>query len=131
MASPMNTQNSPMAGVKEGMDVYSGDNKIGTVKDIYFGDEGDSTDQSPAARATATAAGNDPTRVDTLATEFANAFDGYDMNETVRNRLMSHGFIRIDTGLLGSDKFAMTEYIASASGDRVELSTSEDALISK
>ncbi len=131
MASPMNTQNSPLAGVKEGMDVYSGDNKIGTVKDIYFGEESDVADQSPAARANATATGNDPTRVDTLVTEFADAFNGYDMNETVRNRLMQHGFIRIDTGLLGSDKFAMTEHVASVSNDRVELSASEDALISK
>ena len=131
MASPQSMNKSPLAGVKEGMDVYNGDNKIGTVKDIHFGEAGDVQAQSPAARATATAAGDDPTRVDTLATEFADAFNGYDMNETIRNRLLQHGFIRIDTGLLGSDKFAMTEQVASVSNDRVELNTDEDGLISK
>ncbi len=139
MASPLNNRNSPLAQVKEGMDVYSGDNKIGTVRDFHFGEEGDGQAQSPADRANniatnATARDIDPgnpTRVDTLVTEFANAFDDYDMNDTIRNRLMQHGFIRIDTGLLGSDKFAMADQVTSVSSDRVMLSVDEDELISR
>ncbi len=49
--------------------------------------------------------------------------------DEVRERMLRHGYMRIDTGIIRSDRYAMLDQVSDVSGARVDLSVSRDDLI--
>jgi len=115
---------SMLTRIKEGMKVLdrSGD-KIGDVDYVYFGDDNPATPEVEAA----TTSDREP-REETLVDVVAEAFTTDDMPKELRERLKLHGFIKVSTGMLRSDRYAMPEQIASVAGDEVHLNVALDDL---
>lgn len=112
--------------IHNGMEVYARDGqKVGKVTLVIFGQENPST------------LGVDTVGVDNrdpmggnIIEDIARAFNPNDVPEVVRARLLRRGFIRVDPGLLASDRYIITDQIAGVKGDRVELNINKDELIS-
>jgi hypothetical protein len=122
------TSNSILNQIDEGMRVYDReDNEIGTVRKVFLGSVTDEMNERGGGPATAS---SPEVRDDTLVDNLAEAFAGDEpLPETVRERLLRHGFIRIDvSGLFASDRFAMPEQIATVSDDRVRLRLTKEEL---
>lgn len=117
---------SVLTRISEGMDVFdrTGD-KIGEVDYVYFGDEDLATPEVDAATPSERV-----TRDDTIVDVVAEAFRTEDLPEELRERLQMHGFIKVSTGMLRSDRYALPEQIASVTGDAVHLNVVLDELIS-
>jgi hypothetical protein len=130
--------------IHEGMIVYDrNDKELGTVDHVYFGSVSEeSTDrgEGPAETTRADAPGyvDDAGEVFGMAGEDPAAIDfafggGVSPSETsgseVRERLLRHGFIRLDSrGLFASDRYILPDQIASVSEDGVRLKLSKDEL---
>ena len=123
--------NTILNQVHEGMRVCDnmGD-EIGTVRTVFLGAVSDHKDEQGGGPATAPDPGwRDETLVDNLAEAFAG---DEPLPESLRGRLLRHGFIRIDTsGLFASDRFALPDQIESVSEECVRLSVTRDELIEK
>jgi hypothetical protein len=126
MEDKMNISNETMAGIHRDMDVYDvhGD-KVGSVEFVQMGDEDpanaqiDATsDQRPEI--------HDSALVDTMGRVLA---PGEVLPEEMIARLRRYGYIRINFGLLRSDRFASHDQIASVGADRVTLNVPGDALL--
>lgn len=108
----------------------SADNRIGTVKDVYFGASSD--EMLPHGTGAATAP--DPSlRKDSLIDDVARGLvdvSGDDLPEEMRQRLLNEGYIRIDTaGLFRSDRFILPEQIARVHDDHVHLTVTQAELL--
>jgi hypothetical protein len=114
--------------IHEGMDVYDQTgNKIGTVEFVKFGDEMRSTDLDTV---TVSPADREAWREDSLVADIAEAFTGRDdIPETLRNRMLRYGYLKIDTGILKSDRYALLDHVTSVTGDSVKLSVKGDELL--
>ena len=120
------TSHDVLAQVREGMDVYDLDgNKVGSVAEVFMGDVADAlaTGAEPQAGSEVNAPGEG-----SLVNDVARVFTD-NMPEVVRNRLRHNGFVRMDGGLLGSDRFALREHVAAVDGKRVRLNVRSDELI--
>lgn len=119
--------------VKEGMAVYDAeDEEIGEVETVYFGSQSVEGDEvSPTGVATADLRG--AARADTWLHRLANLLElepDTDIPESLAERLLRQGFIRIDSDrLLGADRFVMPDQIESVSEEGVYLTVNEDDLI--
>ena len=113
--------------IEEGMDVYdvNGD-KIGEVSDLFLGTTSDEAEAYTAG--SANVPDPDVYRDDSFAEDIAEALSGRDMPKELRERLLQHGYIRIDGGLLKSDQYAMSDQISSVDSDGVRLSVTSDGL---
>jgi hypothetical protein len=109
-----------------GMDVIDiHDNKIGTVRDIQFGDE----DPAQPGTQAVTTAGADDSQRDTLFDDIAEAFVGEDrLPEALRARMLRHGFVRVDAGWFSRDRFVLADQISHVD-EHVHLKVAEDTLI--
>jgi hypothetical protein len=114
---------SKFANIKEGMPVRdSNGDSVGTVKEVFFG----TGDDEAEAYTTETVVGPDDGGI---TPDIAETFgDGEDLPDVVRKRLLTHGYIRIDTGF-GGDRFAMADQITGVSEDGVRLSVLQDGLV--
>lgn len=118
--------------IYEDMDVYdrAGD-KIGEVEDVFLG----AVDENAVAEGLGPATAYDPNPPEShsFVHDLAEVFTGDDeLPETLRSRLLRHGFIRIDgSGLFASDYYATPDQIASVSHDRIQLNVSRDELIKR
>jgi len=121
------SRNNILTQVYEGMDVYDREGKkVGKVEYIQIGDE------NPASPGSETTTARDPNNFmeDTFVENVAEAFVGKDnIPDTIRNRMIRQGFIRIDTGMLSADRYALSEHVASVDEDRVRLRVANDELI--
>lgn len=120
----MSMRNGVLEHVEEGMNVYNrnGD-KIGTVEDIQFGQE-DLSQPGPET-STVSDATYDYDR-NSLVDMFAEAIaPAPDVPDELKARMMRYGFIRIDAGLLKSDRVAMTDQIDRVTEDGVHLKTAD------
>ncbi len=121
------SRNNILSQVYEGMDVFDREGKkVGRVEYIQIGDE------DPASPGTETATARDPNKFmdDTVLDDIAEAFVGdNDIPDTIRSRMIRQGFIRIDTGMLSADRYALSEHVASVDEDRVNLRVSNNELI--
>lgn len=115
--------------VREGMAVYDRtDVRLGTVGRVYLGtaseqalDRGGGPATAPDPRAGQSAFPDDVV---------AGIFGPEAMPEEVRERLIRHGFIKIDgAGLFASDRYAMPEHVEGVAGDRVRLRVAASQLI--
>jgi hypothetical protein len=120
---------SILTRIYEGMTVYDRtDQKIGTVEHVYFGAVSQEADTHGDGPTTAPFPGEHES---SLIEDFAKAVAaGDEMPEPLRQRLLRHGFMRIDsTGLFAADRYVMPDQIADVSGDRVTLRVTRDELI--
>lgn len=122
---------SLLKSVHKGMEVLdSANNRIGTVKDVYFG--ADSDEMMPHGAGAATAP--DPSMrenslVENIARELAKV-PGEELPEEMRKRLINEGYIQIDTaGILRSDRFILPEQIVHVRDEYVYLGVSLDDLL--
>ncbi len=129
MFQPWQAQN-PLQMVHDDMQVYdSSGKKIGRVKQVFFGAGTDSIDEGTGGPAN-TPSPLESSDENTFQTGMANAVFGDNLApDVLRKRLEKNGFIRIDTGILSRDRFALPDQIASVDGDRVNLKVSENELI--
>jgi len=120
--------NEMLLEIHTGMKVYDRDqHEVGTIEYVQFTDE-DPTQPGPET-ATETVDKTDPYR-NTLVESIAKAIGGEsDLPEEMRQKLLREGFIKIDTGILSSDVFALPKQISSVSGEKVYLDVKRDALI--
>ena len=118
-----------LESIHEGMDVYDVENnKIGTVDFVQFGEEHPTTPDVEATTA------RDPNQIgrDTFMEDLAEAIaPGDDLPEEVRSQLVREGYIKIDSGLLRSDRYAPLGQVASVTSDRVTLKTHRDELATR
>jgi PRC-barrel domain len=121
--------NRILTQIYEGMTVYdrAGD-KIGTVEDVYLGGMSEEADKRGGGPETAPSPGQGES---SLIEDLAKAiFPSDQLPETLRQRLLRHGFIRLDsTGLFAADRYVMADQIADVSEDRVTLLVTRDELI--
>jgi hypothetical protein len=104
--------------------------KIGTVKRVYLGAATGEADQRGLGPATPSASGSSET---SLLEDFAKAvFSTEPVPEELRQRLLRHGFIRVDcTGIFTSDRYALSDQIAQVSDAGVALGVRRDALLQR
>jgi hypothetical protein len=124
-----NTSNMILNQIHEDMSVCDRDgHEIGKVRQVFLGEVTDQANDRGGGPATASSPDmRDETLIDNLAEVFAA---DEPLPETVRGRLLRHGFIRIDTdGLFAADRFALPEQITSVSDDCVQLRVTKDELI--
>jgi hypothetical protein len=116
--------------VREGMPVCdNAGNEIGTVRRVFLGAVSEETNDRGGGPATASVP---ELRDETLVDYFARAFADEPLPDVLRDRLLRHGFIHIDSsGLFASDRFAMPDQIDSVSEDCVRLRLTKDELIER
>lgn len=122
--------NTILNQVHEGMRVCdnTGD-EIGTVRQVFLGEVSEETNERGGGPATVS---TPELRDETILDYVAKAFADEPLPETLRDRLLRHGFIHIDThGLFASDRFALPDQIDSISDDCVRLRLTKDELIER
>jgi hypothetical protein len=108
MTEPLGQSGGMLAQVREGMTVYDRDHeKVGTVKQVYFGGE----DLSEAT-----------VSEDSVLAEVPAA---------LRGRLAASGFIEIAPGLLAAHRYAAGSQVAGVDSEGVRLTIARDELPKK
>jgi len=109
-----------------GMHVYdSARNEIGKIDDFRFSENEDNPDTIPDD-----IDASDRQPDNSLIEDIAEAFAPEDMPEGLRDRLLTEGYVRLDTkGLFAADRYILPEQIDSASGDALMLNVTKDELI--
>ena len=104
--------------VEEGMDVYdvNGD-KVGTVDSFQYGTEG-VTETVP-----------EDNTDDSIMEAVAEVFSPGELPEEVRERLLQHGYIRIDKGLLQGFGYVLNNDIRNVGNDGVHLKVDDDGIL--
>lgn len=112
--------NTVLQQITEGMRVYDANGEeVGEVDFVHFGDPEAVTTESD--RGAGEGAG-DPD------ISLLDVFER-DNEDSVNERMQRFGYIRIDgKGLFSGEKFALSEYISSVNGDRVNLTVTKDSL---
>jgi sporulation protein YlmC with PRC-barrel domain len=122
---PTRSNNDLLSRIYEGMEVYDSDGeKIGKVERVQFGQE--DTSKPGVESATVSSTGERDTLFDNLAEVFT---DPDAVPEELRARLLRYGYIKIDTGLLKSDRYVESTQIAGVVEDHVNLHVTRDELL--
>jgi hypothetical protein len=112
----MAQRTSLLTDIRPGMDVYDLEgNKVGTVKYVKF-PEGDIFDVY---------ADDDTTMKDVVA----GLNSAGNIPPEVRDRFLSEGFVKLNTGILRSGRYITADQIRSVSADRVTLRVLRDELM--
>lgn len=107
----------PIERVREGMEVFDlEDNKIGTVDMVKMGD--------PEATTTR---GEEPTPQAGVMPMSDEAYEP-EVDEPLRSELVRAGFLKIDGGLFGADRYVPADAIDRVEGDKVFIRTPERRL---
>lgn len=111
-----------------GMKVYDNHHKhIGTIDDLKFPENAADPGVEPADLDH-----TDTDRRETVLGAIAEAFAPDELPETLRERLLREGYIRLDAdGLFAADRYVLPSQIASAAGDEVTLNVEKDQLIKR
>jgi hypothetical protein len=112
-----------------GMTVYDrAHHAIGKVEDFKFSENEEYPDVIP----TDVDGTDKKDRRETILSAIAEAFGGEDIPEPLKSRLLTEGYIRLDTkGLLARDRFILPSQIASAAGDEITLNVDKDQLVKR
>lgn len=115
--------------IREEMTVF--DRNGDRVGDVVFVQMTDELPGEPGPE-TATPTASEATYDGTLVEDIAEAFVGEsDLPDEMRDRLRREGFIRVDVGMLRSDRFVLPEQIASVTSDGVYLNVDGDDLLKR
>ncbi len=120
--------NTILDQIQEGMRVYDYDGRhLGKVRRVILGavsDEAGAPGRGPAT------AGRSSLRKASLIENVAETLAAEEpLPETLRERLLRHGYIQIDTaGLLASDRIALPDQIESVSNNSVWLGVAQEDL---
>ena len=112
--------------IHEHMPVYDRTGKkIGAVKNVQFGDEDLERPgvETSAAELPSEMGGN---IIGFVASVFTT---GNHMPDEFRKRLQRYGYIKVDTGIVTSDRYASADQIAKVGANRVDLTVTQDELI--
>lgn len=122
-------QSAILHQIRSGMTVYDSErNDIGSVDTVYFGAV--NADSTVAADVPATATRPDAAIRNSFVGDLVEVFDSRDqVPEELAERLRYHGYIRIDGGWFGSNRYIMPEQIEAVSDEGVYLRTGRDQLI--
>ena len=114
--------------VHKGMKVFdNARHEIGKVEDFRFSENEDNPDVTPED-----IDASDRDVDHSLVDDLAAAFVPEGIPEALRDRLLSEGYIRLDTkGLFASDRYILPEQIASSAGDELTLNVSKDELLKR
>ena len=117
--------------IHEGMSVYDSDDKeIGSVGAVYFGANGDreiAGGTIPATTSPVAERGGD-----SFLADLASVFDPEDeVPEEMAKQLRYNGYIKIDGGWFGTDRYVMPDQIASVTEDAVHLAINRDYLVTE
>jgi hypothetical protein len=126
----MNLSNNDMLlQIQTGMKVYDRNkHEIGTIEYVQFTDEDPDSPGPETATSTLDKTSAEPNG---FINSIARAIDGGDnLPDELRQKLLRDGYIRIDTGILKSDVFALPEQVSSVSSERVYLEATREELIS-
>ena len=112
--------------IYKGMKVFDRTQKhIGKVDDFRFSENEDNPDVQPAELDA-----TDRRHDNSLVENIAEAFGAEQLPEVLRDRLLTEGYIRLDTdGLFATDRYILPDQIASTTADAVILNVSKDELI--
>lgn len=115
--------------IREGMSVRDPSGaEIGSVEFVHFSDEDPSTPGPESVTVSPALHDQRTSWVDFIADAFRND----DLPESLRDRLLRRGFIRVDAdGLFAADRYVMPDQIASVSGDQVVLKVGKDELLKR
>ncbi len=118
--------NAQMTQIHNDLPVFdSAGEEIGKVTYVQIGDEDPSTPDVEVATDQRPAVGNN-SFIEDLADVFTPETN---IPDEMMARMRRYGFIRIDTGLLRSDRFALADQIAHVRHDRVTLNVRQDELL--
>ena len=112
-----------------GMTVYdSAHHAIGKVEDFKFSENEEHPDIIPAdVDGTDRKDGRE-----SILVAVAEAFGGEEIPEPLKSRLLTEGYIRLDTkGLLAKDRFILPSQIASSFGDEIMLNVDKNDLVKR
>ncbi|MGE5221018.1 MAG: hypothetical protein ACM3PY_01185 [Omnitrophica WOR_2 bacterium] len=129
-----NLENEKMSKIHEGMTVYDRNHHpIGKVEDVFLGelsseesDEGKGPATSADSRGQNTAAGVNPI-TEVVERAFDPDYPG-EPDKAVENRMSWEGYIRIDTGLLSKDRYALAEQVHDVTAEGVFLNATKEEL---
>lgn len=121
--------NEMLLQIHAGMKVYDrNQHEIGTIEYVQFTDE---DPESPGPETATTTLDKTAADRNTFLEGIARAIGGDDdLPEELRQRLLREGYIKIDTGVLRSDVFALPDQVASVSDENVYLEATREELIS-
>jgi hypothetical protein len=114
--------------IHTGMTVLDIDRKeIGKIEDFKFSENEDQPGVTPAD-----IDGTDRQQDDSLIADVARAFAPDDLPQTLRDRLLTEGYIRLDTkGLFAADRYILPDQIVSSTGDELMLNVRKDDLMKR
>jgi hypothetical protein len=119
-----------LSKIQNGMKVYDlAQHEIGTVEYVQFGDE------DPLRPGVETASAN-PAQTQPngswLVEGLTDLFSPDDLPETLKDRLLRYGFVRVDApGLFNADRYIFPNQIQSVDGNRVTLNVTRSELIQR
>jgi hypothetical protein len=124
--------NELLTRIQEGMAVYDvRDEKIGKVDDIYFGTVTSEEDQTGTGSITTSTAGRAALKEDRqVSFAFGGTFDDPELEEeTIRNRYLRQGYVRVDAaGIFSKDFYVTPDLIEGVTGDAVRLKVARDEI---
>jgi len=111
--------------VHKGMRVFDRLNhEIGKVEDFRFSENEDNPEIVPGELDA-----SDRYENDSLVEDVARAFVADEVPEALRERLLTEGYIRLDTkGLFAADRYILPDQIVASTGDSLMLSVTKDEL---
>jgi hypothetical protein len=114
--------------VHTGMRVIDADsNEIGKIDDFKFSENEEQPGVTPAD-----IDASDRQDDRSLIGDIARTFAPDDLPETLRDRLLREGYIRLDTkGLFAADRYILPEQIARMDGDSLVLNVRKDELMTR
>lgn len=120
-----NSMDEMLSQIHDGMVVYDRESKrVGVVEFVRF------TDEDPSQPGAETLTGSHQYENHSFVESLMDGFTrDDDLSDTVRNRLIREGYIRIDGGFLAPDRIALFDQIATVSNSDVLLNALRDDLI--
>jgi uncharacterized protein YrrD len=122
----MADRNRMLSKVEEGMKVYDNEgSEVGTVEFVHFAESSGMSGAGPAAT---------PSQPEEsgLMDILAKVFGSDELPEELRERLLMHGFIKMDSAkLFGADRYIMFDQISSIEEDGVHLKVADSESLLK
>jgi len=112
----MSSHDNPLNMIKEGMKVFDNTGEeVGTVEWVHFGEAEGPPFTGAASPST------EPVTPD-LVEIIGNAFSSDKLPQELRERLLMHGFVKMDSKkLFGADRYVMVDQIARVEKNGVHL----------